>query len=276
VRLERYRHLWGVTESLEVAVPRFKAFGYDGIEAWLPDASRRDELKALLEAHNMPLISQIITRVNSRDHSVDAHLENLKRQVDFVLPLAPKLLNMQPGFDAWTESETMRFCESALEFATELPVPLAFETHRGCITFSPWSTLRLLEAFPDLRLVLDLSHWVVVCERLLDDQQAILERAANACVHLHARVGFEQGPQVPDPRAPEYAAHLAAHERWWRMVWAAQEARGDLVSTLTPEFGPHDYLPHLPFTQVPVTDLPTICDWMANRQREQFQSRTAV
>jgi hypothetical protein len=270
VKLQRFRHLWGVTET---AVPRFKAFGYDGIEEFLPDVTSRNELRDLLASHDMLLISQVITRSGCRDHSVEAHLENLKRQVDMVLPLGPKLLNVHPGFDAWTESETMRFCESTLEFAQSVPVPLAFETHRGCITFSPWSTLRLLEAFPELRLILDLSHWVVVCERLLDDQLPLLERAAQACVHLHARVGFEQGPQVPDPRAPEYAMHLAAHERWWRLVWAAQEARGDAVSTLTPEFGPHNYLPHLPFTNVPVTDLQTICDWMADRQLEQFTKR---
>jgi hypothetical protein len=42
------------------------------------------------------------------------------------------------------------------------------------------------------------------------------------------------------------------------------------VSTLTPEFGPAPYLQLLPFTQVPVTNLADVCDWMARREKTAF------
>ena len=123
----------------------------------------------------------------------------------------------------------------------------------------------MLGALPELRLTCDFSHWCVVCERLPDDEAA-LSLAIQHARHLHARVGYAQGPQVPDPRAPEYETELLAHESWWRRIAAAVAARGEVV-TATPEFGPDGYLHHSPFSNQPVADLAEINRWMAHRQR---------
>jgi hypothetical protein len=42
-------------------------------------------------------------------------------------------------------------------------------------------------------------------------------------------------------------------------------------ATLTPEFGPPPYLHTLPYSQMPVSDLTCIVDWMARRQAIRFQ-----
>jgi len=84
---------------------------------------------------------------------------------------------------------------------------------------------------------------------------------------LPAERTAERGAQ----RAGPVGRHLAAHEAWWRMVWDAQNERGDAVSTLTPEFGPPPYAPTLPGSDTPVRDVTEICDWMARRQAERFQ-----
>jgi hypothetical protein len=83
-------------------------------------------------------------------------------------------------------------------------------------------------------------------------------------------VGYAQGPQVPNPAAPEYADALAAHQRWWTQIWDAQRARGELVTTMTPEFGPDGYLHCAPFTREPVAELWEINRWMADTQRAHF------
>jgi hypothetical protein len=127
-----------------------------------------------------------------------------------------------------------------------------------------------LEALPEVKLCADLSHWVCVCERLLQTEAEIVALAARHTHHIHARVGYEQGPQVPDPRAPEYADHLRAHEQWWDLIWQSQRERGLESSTLTPEFGPPAYLHTMPGTQRPVADLWEICEWQADRQRNRF------
>src|SRR5207237_10016506 len=145
----------------------------------------------------------------------------------------------------------------------KVKVQVSHETHRGRVFYSPWATMPLVRQFPELKLNFDLSHWTCVAERMLDGEEENLKFLATRCIHIHARVGYEEGPQVPDPRAPEYQRHLEAHERWWGLVWDSQQKRGLEVSTLTPEFGPPGYLHTLPFTNVHVTDLCEVCNWQS-------------
>jgi hypothetical protein len=110
----------------------------------------------------------------------------------------------------------------------------------------------------------------VVCERLIDTEPDIIALCAERAHHIHARVGYDQGAQVPHPAAPEYREALEAHENWWAQIWRSQLLRGLSVSTMTPEFGPDGYLHCLPFTGAPVADLEQINTWMAERQRRRF------
>lgn len=59
----------------------------------------------------------------------------------------------------------------------------------------------------------------------------------NRTAHVHCRVGYENGPQVPDPRAPEWLPYVEEHEKWWDLIWDVQARRGDKVSTFVPEYG---------------------------------------
>ncbi|HEY1490438.1 MAG TPA: sugar phosphate isomerase/epimerase, partial [Verrucomicrobiae bacterium] len=130
---------------------------------------------------------------------------------------------------------------------------------------------------PALKLTCDFSHWCVVCERLIDTEPDIIALCAERAHHVHARVGYDQGAQVPHPAAPEFREALEAHERWWTQIWRSQSERGALFSTMTPEFGPDGYLHCLPFTGAPVADLNQINGWMAGRQRRRFAEwRTAA
>jgi hypothetical protein len=125
---------------------------------------------------------------------------------------------------------------------------------------------------PGLRLTCDFSHWVNVCERLLESEwDTILELAPHAH-HVHGRVGYPQGPQVPHPAAPEYAEALESHQRMWEALWTSQIARGYTVTTMTPEFGPDGYLHTLPFTNAPVADLWDINVWMGHEERRHLSN----
>ena len=266
MRLRLIRHLWGVPGEWEDLFPQFRDLGFVGVEAALPPAPERRRLRRLLKQHRFDFIPQIFTD----GETVTTHVESFRRQLGEAARLSPLFVNAHSGRDAWTESEASQFFEQALAIEKSSGVAVAHETHRGRILFNPWITSRLLERFEPLKLCCDFSHWVCVGERLIDDQFEIIRQCATRCLHLHARVGYEQGPQVPDPRAPEYAVHLAAHERWWQLIWDAQKKRGDKSSMLTPEFGPPAYLHTLPFTNVPVSDLWEICHWQARRQAENF------
>jgi hypothetical protein len=269
MKLILYRHLWGMAGEWEDVFPKFKQAGYRGVESPMPQPEDRKRFRALLQRHRLEFIPQIF----SHGKTVSEHLESLREQIAAAKTFAPRFINAHSGQDAFSEDESARFFENALRFEAKGVVAIAHETHRGRILFNPWITSRLLTRFPDLKLCCDFSHWVCVCERLIEDQIGIIRQCADRCLHVHARVGYEQGPQVPDPRAPEYQRHLEAHERWWRLIWKAQERRGFRISTLTPEFGPPEYQHTLPFTRAPVSNLEEICDWQARRQAENFTRR---
>jgi len=207
---------------------------------------------------------------------VSAHLVSFREQAVAAKTLKPLFINSHSGNDCWSSSEQRAFFSASLAIEAEVGIAICHEIHRGRIFFNPRDTRENLEAFPALKVCADYSHWVTVCERLLDDQPEAFRLAAERCLHIHARVGYEHGPQVPDPRAPEFDRHLRAHERWWDQIWDSQARRGFAVSTLTPEFGPPDYLHTLPYTQVPVANLWDICNWQAKRQAERFATRTTA
>ena len=51
-------------------------------------------------------------------------------------------------------------------------------------------------------MVADLSHWINIAETNTDDPDltAVIEKCADKFDHTHCRVGYDHGPQVPDPR----------------------------------------------------------------------------
>jgi hypothetical protein len=111
-----------------------------------------------------------------------------------------------------------------------------------------------LNVFPNLKLIADLSHFCVVSESDLSDQQDLLTRIYPNIQHIHARVGFEQSPQVNHPFAPEWKKHLDQYTTWWKEIIALQSQKGAAHLTITPEFGPFPYMPQAPFTQQPLSD----------------------
>ena len=238
---------------------------FDGIEG--PPPSSIDEARALAGS-GVPYIAEICSGGSYAPPSsvpFESHLADHRAQVARAVECGAQFCSCLVGSDSWPLAQAIDFYGRALEAGKELGVELSFETHRSRPTFHPWQTLELLRALPELRLTCDFSHWCVVCERLPDDEAVISAVVARAR-HLHARVGYAQGPQVPDPRAPEYETELLAHEGWWRRIAVAVAARGETVSA-TPEFGPDGYLQHTPFTRQPAANLAEINRWMAQRQR---------
>lgn len=267
MELVTYRHLWGVDENWETVFPKIKEAGYDGIETHLlPGKADRTRFRSLLAEHDFRFITMIFTAGNS----VEEHLASFESQIAEALEFKPVLINCHSGRDEWPEKHRIEFFEQALSIEKKYDAVVAHETHRGRILYNPWSTSDLLDRFNDLKLCCDFSHWVCVCERLFDEPE-IIEKCAARTMHLHARVGYEEGPQVPDPRAPEFEHHLHTHEGWWDKIWASQKARGMNETNLTPEFGPPPYLHALPHTEAPVASLWDICNWQAERQRRRFE-----
>lgn len=262
MRIQYFKSLWGLEGSLAEQVRRAAEAGYDGIEAPAPEPEQAEAFAALLEKNGLAYIAQIFT---GRDHA-----DSFAKQAAYAAGFKPALIVSHSARDSMTEAEQDRFFEAALDTEARLGVPVGHETHRQRAMFTPWTTARLLTKFPELRITADFSHWMNVCESHLGDQEAHLALAIERAVHIHGRIGYPEGPQVPHPAAPEYQAELELYLGWWGRILDAKRRSGAGQATFTAEFGPPGYMHTLPFTNAPVADLWEVNQWMTDCARARF------
>ncbi len=280
MELRVFQTLWGHQGSLSTAISTAESYGFDGVEGQAPASSNaRAEFGRELKGEELQFIAEITTAgsyVPEDGASLETHLSTFMRQADAAMELDPLFLTVIGGSDAWPISKSVEFFGSVISIASRLGVTVSFETHRSRSLFNPWATRDIILQLPKIKLTCDFSHWCVVAERLvLDSEPEILALCAKHAHHVHARVGYDQGPQVPHPAAPEYRAAMDAHDRWWAVIWDAHASQQREFTTMTPEFGPDGYLHTLPYTKAPVADLDNINRWMAYRQRENYAKRRA-
>lgn len=269
-----YRTFWGARSSYIEFADEARADGYDGLEAPVPlEKSRQADLRAALDEHGFDLIAEICTAgsyVPERRATPAQHRDDFQRKLEAIHQVQARQINCMAGCDAWPLAQSIDFFGELIALAKQAGIPISFETHRSRTLFTPWVARDMALALPDLYFTCDFSHWCVVCERLIDTEDDALAVVAPRARHIHGRVGYDQGPQVPHPAAPEYAAALSAHQRWWELCWQGMQAAGLPQCTLTPEFGPDGYLHHQPFTDMPVGDLRQINRWMLDSERAHF------
>jgi hypothetical protein len=80
-----------------------------------------------------------------------------------------------------------------------------------------------------------------VAESDLRDQQPAVDESIARVDHVHARVGYDQGPQVRDPRDSLYSPWLRRFEEFWDAIVQSARERGLRQLYFTPEFGPPPY-----------------------------------
>ncbi|MDG0812568.1 sugar phosphate isomerase/epimerase family protein [Cohnella rhizosphaerae] len=262
MRIQYFKALWGMEGTLAEQVGRAAEAGYDGIEAPTPAPGQAEAFAALLERHGMAYIAQIFT---SEDHAA-----SFAERAAYAASFKPALIVSHSARDCMSEAEQDRFFEAALETEARLGVTVGHETHRVRAMFTPWTTARLLRKFPELRITADFSHWMTVCESHLEDQEENVSLAIERAVHIHGRIGYPEGPQVPHPAAPEYRSELELYLGWWGRILNAKRLKGEANGTFTAEFGPPGYMHTLPFTNAPVADLWEVNHWMTDCVRERF------
>lgn len=259
MKIQLYKALWGMEGSYRDQLTRAAQAGYAGIEAPLPPLDLDTDFKELLAKLQLHYIAQVVTSV--------PHQETFAQQVRRAAGFGPKLIVSHSARDGMKLEDQFRFFESALKLEQELGITIGHETHRSRAMFTPWTTRRLLEEFPELSITADFSHWCCVTESLLEDYAEDMEAAIRRTVHIYARVGYAQGPQVPHPGAPEYSRELEIFETWWKQILKYRTDRGFSHTSMTPEFGPANsgYMHTLPYTGAPVADQWDVNEWMARR-----------
>lgn len=251
--------LWGSADiPFREFLNKVKLAGYDGVELSLPmdmaddeDMGEREDMVSAIRQEDLLFIGQHweTTTLDFEEHKKQ-YLERLHNLASG----KPLLIDSQTGKDFFTFDQNMELIRSATDFTSETGIQVVHETHRGKFGFAAHITKPFLESDPDLRICADFSHWCNVAESLLEDQSEALDLAISRADHIHARVGFQEGPQIPDPRAPEWREVLDRHISWWdRIIQRAKDEDREYF-TITPEFGPYPYMTILPHTGEPISN----------------------
>lgn len=257
---------WGFSGSWDEFCARIKQLGYDGAELWYPtDESQRKELFAALQKHNL----KIGFLVGGSDRDSQKHFEQFKLALEAAAAAKPVYINCHSGRDHFSFEQNKNFIDLTTKVSKNTGVPIYHETHRSRILYSAPVARQFMEKLPDLRITFDVSHWCNVHESSLEDQPETLSMTLDRVDHIHARIGHAEGPQVNDPRAPEWKDYVKAHFSWWDKVVERKKKEGKLMTFLT-EFGPVDYMPALPYTRQPLANQWEINKYMLDTLRTRY------
>jgi len=233
--------LWG-SEHLELErfLHHVKADGYDGVDMWVPESQKeRSHLLQLLEKYDLKIVSH-------QHQATGSNIHEFCRSFDYYLNISaevnPLTINSHSGKDYFCLDDQLQVLDTAKDFESQTGYTVAHETHRGRMLFCPGAAQNLFDLRPDFQITADFSHWVCVTESYLENFAPVLQEAINRTTHIHARVGFPEGPQVPDPRLNQYAEPLTYFSKLWKAIIKKKIDQGAQMITVTPEFGPPPYM----------------------------------
>ncbi|NSL85397.1 sugar phosphate isomerase/epimerase [Chitinophaga sp. Mgbs1] len=261
---------WGYEGTTDEFCAAAKKAGYDGIEVWWPtSAEAQQELFAALSKHQLE-VGYLCAGYDS-DYTKHAHqFEAALKAATTQSKQPPLYINSHSGRDYFTFEQNAALIDITTRISAASGIPVYHETHRSRMLFAAHVARQFITAKPALRLTLDISHWCNVHESLLEDQQETVSKALERASHIHARIGHAEGPQVNDPRAPEWDNAVKAHFSWWDQVVRRHREAGKPLTILT-EFGPADYLPALPYTRQPVANQWDINVYMMQQLRQRYK-----
>lgn len=261
---------WGFEGSRDEFCAAAKKAGYQGIEVWWPGEDHAvKELFTAIKKHDL----EIGFLCAGAGTNIGAHLATFRKNIDAICSnnyKRPLYINCHSGKDFFTYEENEQILDYTITKNKSSGIPIYHETHRSRMMFAAPIAKNFAEKNPEIRFTLDISHWCNVHESLLSDQKETVDFILEKTGHIHSRIGHPQGPQVNDPRAPEWAKTVAAHLAWWDKVVAYKKQRGEQITILT-EFGPPDYMPTLPYTNQPVADQWEINVYMMNLLKKRYQ-----
>ncbi|MBM6498463.1 sugar phosphate isomerase/epimerase [Flavobacterium macrobrachii] len=243
---------------------------YDGVEINFPNddnfiAEFIDELENIRNTTNNEFIFVAQQVLPNKNETVNEYAKRISERLEFLTSLKPNYINSHTGKDYYEFSDNCKIIELTEQISRSSEIPIWHEIHRGRFSFHLKTLLKYLDIYPKLKLIADFSHFCVVSESYLQDQEDLLTKIYPNIKHIHARIGFEQSPQVNNPFAPEWNSYLTQYSNWWEEIISIQKKRKLDTITITPEFGPFPYMPQEPFTKKPHSN-----QWEINLQMKHY------
>lgn len=244
--------------------------GYDGVEINFPDdelfiVEFNAELERIRNTINPNFIFIAQQVLPNKKETVNEYIDRITQRLEFIIQLKPNYINSHTGKDFFDFSDNCKIIEVCNQLTRVSGIPIWHEIHRGRFSFHLKTLVSYLDIFPKINLIADFSHFCVVSESDLHDQYDLLSKIYPNIKHIHARIGFEQSPQVNNPFAPEWKTYLEQYLSWWKEIIAIHKNKKSAICTITPEFGPFPYMPQEPFTKKPLSN-----QWEINLQMKNY------
>ncbi|GAB1192969.1 hypothetical protein APSETT444_002170 [Aspergillus pseudonomiae] len=167
------------------------------------------------------------------------HLTNYRAQLEIAKTLKPFKINAHSGevrdgidhedSDGWSIDQSVEFFTGTLAIDAELGLAGMLNTQGKSANNDP-----------SLQVTADFSHFVVVCERLLDqgeEDKELLRTIIPRVTHIHARIGTTQSSQCPDPTNDVFTEERRFFENSWKQIIQSIVRQTSSPVTFVPEYG---------------------------------------
>jgi hypothetical protein len=228
----------GAPWSLDEQLDRIAAAGYDGVNVSFTDAGwARGVCAGALDRGLRVIASGFPASVDGLRPILALVGEIGLEHVDH--------LNLQPNVRPRHVAEALHHLLGWHALAGDAGVPYFVETHRDRMTTDLHFTLDMLDAFPDLRLTADLSHFLVGREfpwPISEHNHELIRQVLRRSGAFHGRVATREQVQIQVSFA-HLRPWLDLFAGWWEYGFAQLRATAppETIVTFTTELGPPWY-----------------------------------
>ncbi|SCB07042.1 sugar phosphate isomerase/epimerase family protein [Rhizobium multihospitium] len=221
--------------SLEKSIDKIAAAGFDGISAHWSDRNVVSRIAGLLKQHGLQAEGQCFPKT----------IDDLKPVLEIAAEHSVHHICLQPDVRPRRLEDCIPLLEGWQRLAEEAGIDVWIETHRDRMTTDLFFTLDLLDRLPDLRLLGDISHFLVGREfawPVSDENHALIHRILDSSWAFHGRVASREQVQI-EISFPHHRPWVDLFLGWWEYGFKSWRKRADKDATLafTCELGPKPY-----------------------------------
>ena len=221
--------------SLEENIGLISEAGFDGVSAHWYDRAYVRPLAALLKDHGLKAEGQCFPKT----------IDELKPALENAAEFGVAHLCLQPDVRLRRIEDCLPLLEGWHRLSEEAGIPVFIETHRDRMTTDLFFTLDLMDRLPDLKLLGDLSHFLVGREfawPVSDENHEMMQRVLDSSWAFHGRVASREQVQI-EISFPHHRPWIDLFMGWWDYgfrSWRQRAGANDALA-FTCELGPKPY-----------------------------------